>query len=322
MDMEGLHSFVAVAREKSISRAAQALHVTQPTLSARLKKLERDLGVSLLDRSWDGIRLTKHGRFFLTYSIGMFEALEEAATLLRRRGERTAGGPIDAITDALRLRVGVESFFFPAFMKPLVRGIQAAAPDAECKFVTKTSELLLSLADCDSLDLCLHYTTGPRPNLVSHQLANDRFVLLYPKTGYPDIRPDMSNAHLLKDKRFVLFESAPLLSFPKVTSQAFLKLFGDIPDRFHIVQDIEAALDIVAGGFGYTFVPVTSIYQLLGGPLPFQARLMPEAYLSLPILLSHASAPASPLPVAELSAVILSALQAYVRQIDPAYRLA
>ncbi|MFC3801576.1 LysR family transcriptional regulator [Cohnella sp. GCM10012308] len=321
MDMEGLHSFVAVAREKSISRAAQALHVTQPTLSARLKKLERDLGVSLLERSWDGIRLTKHGRFFLTYSIGMFEELEEAATLLRRREAREPEGPIDAITNALRLRVGVESFFFPAFVGPIIQGIQAAAPDTECKFVTKTSDLLLNLTDCDSLDLCLHYETGPRPNLGSRRLANDRLVLLYPKTGYPDILPDMSNARLLKDERFVLFESAPLLSFPRVTSQAFLKLFGDIPDRFHIVQDIEAALDIVASGFGYTFVPVTSIYQLLGGPLPFHALLMPEEYLSLPILLSCPASPASPLPVAQLAPIMLSALQTYLEQIDPAYKL-
>lgn len=50
MDLEGLHSFATIAKEKSISKAAQTLHVTQPTLSARIRKLEEGMGVKLLDR--------------------------------------------------------------------------------------------------------------------------------------------------------------------------------------------------------------------------------------------------------------------------------
>ena len=135
MDTVGVHSFIVVTRERSISRAAQALHVTQPTLSARLRKLEDDLGVTLLERSWDGIRLTTEGRFFLSYSLQLFQELEESATLLRKRDSHEADGPIEAVTNARRLRIGVESFLYPALTRSMIEGVQQVAPEAECRFV-------------------------------------------------------------------------------------------------------------------------------------------------------------------------------------------
>lgn len=64
MELRVLQYFLAVAREQSISRAAQSLHLTQPTLSTQLKALEEELGKQLLIRGTPGSRkvtLTEEG---------------------------------------------------------------------------------------------------------------------------------------------------------------------------------------------------------------------------------------------------------------------
>ncbi|THF74160.1 LysR family transcriptional regulator [Cohnella fermenti] len=309
MDTVDVHSFIVASRERSISRAAQALHVTQPTLSARLRKLEEDLGVTLLERNWEGIRLTAEGRFFLSYSLQLFQELEESAALLRQREARELEGPIDAVTKADRLRVGVESFVYPALTRPIIEGIRLAAPEAECRFVDKTSDLLVNLIDCEGLDLCVRYAGLEKPNLVSRQLFEDRFVLLYPKAGYEPIGEDMTGVGQLLDKPFVLFDRTPLLVFRDITQPALIRLFGEVPDKFHIVNDVEVTLDIVARGFGFTFLPVVSILHLLDEPLPFHVTLMDYELLRLPIYLTYSSSNRSSHPVERIADAMFGCLQ-------------
>ena len=67
MELRVLHYFLAVAREQSISGAAQSLHLSQPTLSTQLKALEEELGKQLLIRGTPGSRkviLTEEGNDF------------------------------------------------------------------------------------------------------------------------------------------------------------------------------------------------------------------------------------------------------------------
>ncbi|MBB6735402.1 LysR family transcriptional regulator [Cohnella zeiphila] len=318
MDTVGVHSFIVVTRERSISRAAQALHVTQPTLSARLRKLEDDLGVTLLERSWDGIRLTTEGRFFLSYSLQLFQELEESATLLRKRDSHEADGPIEAVTNARRLRIGVESFLYPALTRSMIEGVQQVAPEAECRFVDKTSDLLLNLIDCDGLDLCVRYRGAEKPHLISRELFEDRFVLLYPKEGFEPIGEDMTGVSQLLDKPFVLFDKTSLLVFREITQPAFMRLFGTVPERFHIVNDVDVTLDIVARGFGYTFLPVVSILQLLDEPLPFRVVLMDLDLLRLPLYLTYSTAAGGSLhPIGDLADAVYSRLRSRLDTLYP-----
>ena len=72
-----LEAFVEAARRGNVSRAAEALFVTQPALTARLKRLERDLGVELFVRTGRGVRLTDAGRAFLPYAQRTLDAVTE-----------------------------------------------------------------------------------------------------------------------------------------------------------------------------------------------------------------------------------------------------
>ncbi len=78
MDIRVLKYFLAVAREENITKAADVLHITQPTLSRQLLKLEEDLGVQLFIRGKKGISLTSEGTLFRRRASEIAELADKA----------------------------------------------------------------------------------------------------------------------------------------------------------------------------------------------------------------------------------------------------
>ena len=68
LKLEHLQTFLAVARYRSVSHAAKALHLTQPTATSRIKALEDALGAQVFDRTASGMTLTKRGDMLLRYA--------------------------------------------------------------------------------------------------------------------------------------------------------------------------------------------------------------------------------------------------------------
>src|SRR3712207_9097265 len=89
MDLGQLAAFADIARRGNLSRAAEALYVTQPAVSARVQRLERELGSTLFVRTSRGMRLTATGRAFLPFAE---RALEAVATGRLAGAEAEQGG--------------------------------------------------------------------------------------------------------------------------------------------------------------------------------------------------------------------------------------
>ena len=105
MELRSLEYFVAVAEELSFTRAAQRCYVTQPTISAQVQALEREVGESLFDRTPRGIVLTDGGRTLLPYARRCLTAVADAkaefsarAGLLRGALHVGTGGGIEHTT--------------------------------------------------------------------------------------------------------------------------------------------------------------------------------------------------------------------------------
>ena len=107
MPLDRLRVFAAVARQHSVSRAADELHITQPAVTKQLKVLARDVNVRLFQRSGRGIELTDAGMIFLTDArsiISQIDRLREkfsAATPVSNRETLTVGGSYSPSVDLL-----------------------------------------------------------------------------------------------------------------------------------------------------------------------------------------------------------------------------
>lgn len=84
MELYQLHYFQAVAEHENVSRAADALHVSQPALSRSIKKLEEELGVELFDREGRRVTLNESGAVFLGAVRNALEAVDAAGQVLGR----------------------------------------------------------------------------------------------------------------------------------------------------------------------------------------------------------------------------------------------
>jgi DNA-binding transcriptional LysR family regulator len=105
MDIAELQVFLAVARERSFSKAAARLHRTQPAVSQAIRRLEDDLGERLFDRSSKDGRLTEAGRVLVDYADRLMRLVEEADGAIKelhdlRRG-RVLVGANEAATHVL-----------------------------------------------------------------------------------------------------------------------------------------------------------------------------------------------------------------------------
>src|SRR5690348_9234399 len=108
MDISALKVFLAVAQERSFSRAAAKVHLTQPAVSQTVRRLERSLGEALFDRSSKAAAMTDAGRMLQNYAQRLVRLAEETESAVRelrdlRRGRVLVGANEAAVHTLLPL---------------------------------------------------------------------------------------------------------------------------------------------------------------------------------------------------------------------------
>ena len=94
MRIEQLEYFVETSRATSLSKAGERLHITQQSLNAALKKLEEELGATLLNRDFTGIQLTEQGKIALQYTEKILEQVENMKEALAISMQQTVAEPV------------------------------------------------------------------------------------------------------------------------------------------------------------------------------------------------------------------------------------
>lgn len=275
MDFEGLHSFLAVAKTKSISKAAQYLHVTQPTLSTRLRKIEEGLGFPLLERTWEGVTLTKQGYYFLPYAIQFLQDMKDASTVLTDYLWENTSSFEEVTNNTERLHIGIDTWLLPVFVRPILDVLGEKYPGLEYKFITKPSQIIIGLLEYEGLHLAIFYNKENRH--FDHQtvhLVEDEMVLLYCTKKGITVNENFDNIKLLNRDPFILFDN-PVLTYHSHITKSLIDWLEI--ERFHIVDDLNVTLNIIESGIGYTILPKSSVYHFCENPSP-SICLMPLAY--------------------------------------------
>ena len=89
MELRHLRYFLVATEEMSFTKAARTLRISQPPLSRQIKKLERELGVTLFDRNGHGVRLTAEGRFLKAEASKLLVASERIRRSVKLFGVKT-----------------------------------------------------------------------------------------------------------------------------------------------------------------------------------------------------------------------------------------
>jgi molybdate transport repressor ModE-like protein len=175
MDPKRVLTFRAVAHERSFSRAARQLSLSQPSVSNQVAALERELGTRLLERRPGGLKLTPGGEILLQHADAVAERLQLAETQLAAvaEGQRT------------RLRIGALPSALAGFVPAAIAQLRRTHPDTRFKFDEGTSEGLSARVASGELDLAIAYqdTTWPRhepPGVRRHHLLHEQFMVALP----------------------------------------------------------------------------------------------------------------------------------------------
>ncbi len=166
MELRQLEYFVAVAEERSFTRAAERTHVAQPGVSAQIRRLERELGQELLDRSGRAVRLTDVGAAVLPYARAALAAVD---------GVRLA---VDELTGLLRGHVAVGTVTsHDADLPGLLAAFHRDHPAVEITLAEAASDRLLADLLAGRLDAAIISVGDTPPDGVGFQVIADQPIV-------------------------------------------------------------------------------------------------------------------------------------------------
>ena len=167
MELSHLETFLRVAELGSFSRAAEALGLTQPTLSARIQTLERNMGQRLFERRGRGVRLTEAGRALVPYAERTLFAFQEGREAVALSNNPTRG----------RLRIGSARVIGAYVLPGILADFSLQHPGVELAILTGRSHEVLQMV----LDQDVHVGLGRslvHPEIESVYLYDEEIVFV------------------------------------------------------------------------------------------------------------------------------------------------
>jgi len=163
-----LVAFLTVARRGSVTAAAKALVVTQPSVSAAINALQREIGVTLMERDGRSLRPTPAGAAYVPYAADVLGLLEQGARAAREADQDSGG----------TLRIGAVTTAGEHLVAPLLRTFREANPELEITLqVGNRKQLLGRLVDRE-VDVAIMGRIPEELPLAGRAFAVNEFVLV------------------------------------------------------------------------------------------------------------------------------------------------
>jgi LysR family transcriptional regulator, cyn operon transcriptional activator len=241
VELRHLRYFVAIADAPTMSQAAEAVHVTQSTLSHQLSQLEDDLGCVLFERIGRTLRLSEAGSVFLAHARGVLTQVDE--------GRRAVGMARSQATGLLK--VGVIHSFVTSLMPQVCHACLRTYPELRVQVFELPGPDIESQVATGALDVGVGFYPTLHEGVLGERLFEDMLVLAVPRR------------HELAERRSVRFSqlsNVPLAMMgPRFATRRILdNYFQRAGLRPHIVVEIDsvdALYHLVALGSVAAFLP-------------------------------------------------------------------
>jgi DNA-binding transcriptional LysR family regulator len=248
VDLGQLEAFVQVANQRSFSRAAEALFLTQPSVTARIQALERDLGERLFERSGRGVRLTEVGACFLPHAERVLQALNSGRDAIDSLRNLQSGSLI------LASATTVSAYILPGLLKTF----RSRFPRVEVSVRTGRSEQVLQMLLADEAQVGLVRAVYHQ-DIETKGIIEDELVLI------------ANASHQLAGNGAVSVEQLgeyPFIFFDRNSSyyslaQGLFRQHGIVPRTQMELDSMEATKMMVEEGLGLALVPRIAVEREL-----------------------------------------------------------
>ncbi|QCP52945.1 LysR family transcriptional regulator [Trinickia violacea] len=236
MDVADLKVFEAVARHGSMNRAATELHTVQSNVTARIRSLEREVGVALFQRHVRGVSLTPAGQRMLPYAARIAKLVADAKLAALDDGPPSGALILGTLETTAALR-----------LSPILSNFARMHPQVQLSLTTGTSCSLTSdVAEC-RLDGA--FVAGPvdHPDLHTETIFQEELVLVTPRT----LR-SLESILSVKDLKTIVFRMG--CSY-RQRLEALLAEMGVLTATPLEFGSLDAIIACVAAGIGITLLP-------------------------------------------------------------------
>jgi len=239
MNLRDLRYVLAVAEHRNFGRAAEACHVSQPTLSGQLRKLEEQLGVVLFERTNKWVVPTEAGQQVLGHAARAVEAADAVQAAARAARDPLVG----------RLRLGIIPTLGPYLLPLALEPIRRACPRLELEIWEDVTEALLDRLASHRLDGALLATAPPD--------ADDLDMILFTEPFLAALPPDHVLAGATRVEAAALAPDLLALHDGHCLGEQVITACGGArPGRADLrASSLETLVNLVAAGYGATLIP-------------------------------------------------------------------
>ena len=177
MELYQLRTFVIVAEEENLTRAAKRLYMTPPSVSAHVKALEEELNVQLFERTPKGMEITEQGK------------------LLKVKAEQTLRAAQDLVNHATKMQqflmgqvsIGLNATANFLRVPQLINRVRENCPGIELSFTASASGKIIDALQDGTLDIGYIFGPSPAPEMTTQQLTSAQLVIAAPKQWEPQV---------------------------------------------------------------------------------------------------------------------------------------
>ncbi|WP_168119102.1 LysR family transcriptional regulator [Paenibacillus sp. HB172176] len=242
MELRQLHYVNQIAQEKNFSRAADKLHIAQPSLSQQLSKLEQELGLLLFRRTTNSVELTQAGQVFVEKAQAILDAVEQLRQEMDDMAQMRKG----------RLVVGTLPITGSHVLPLVLPAFGSAFPQIEVVLVEETTSKLEQLTASGGTDLSLLSLPLIDNTLAWEPYLEEEICLAVPRRHRLAELGEPVDIAQLKDEAFIVLKRGQ--GFRQIAMELCQKA-GFTPTVVFESSNIETVQSLVAGGMGIAFVP-------------------------------------------------------------------